>query len=167
MSTLKKVAGWSPADLLTLGVPGSDEPANEQRHALATSILAEYRPHATWLEEPPMLALLIAHRGDIRAAADDPHVIDHVRHSVARDAILTVTWRHLEQLVQNPGAHRPAPDYGPIGAVLATEANTVRARAGLDPITTGQLAARRIRVLLEHAGTGHLTKTDHPTREGE
>src|SRR5947199_4381554 len=61
--TFEDVADWSPADLLSLGVQGSSSVANRERCRRAMAVIAECEPYPDEFDEPPVLRLLIRHRG--------------------------------------------------------------------------------------------------------
>ncbi|AKU14860.1 hypothetical protein [Luteipulveratus mongoliensis] len=137
------MADWAPADLLVLGVRGSSVEANAERCRRAVAIIAEYEPYADEFDEPPMLRLLIRHRGDMVAAADDPAMVEHLRDCIGMDAMLVQVWQDLERFSPHPAG----PQGGGctrLGDVLTEAVNEVRVRAGLRRLTRRQVAARRL-----------------------
>ncbi|AKU18103.1 hypothetical protein [Luteipulveratus mongoliensis] len=142
MTTFQELANWSPADVMALGVDGATVAANEERHRRALAILAEYDPDPEDFDVNPLLALLISHRGDLRAAADDPALIEHLRSYIGVDPLLVQVWQDLERIAVDSQAR---PVCGGLGDLITAEVNAVRARAGLSLLTSRQVAARRLR----------------------
>ncbi|AKU14849.1 hypothetical protein [Luteipulveratus mongoliensis] len=137
--TFEQVADWAPADLLGLGVEGPSAVANRERCRRAAAILAECALYPEEFDEPPVLRLLIRHRGDMVATADDPALVEHLRGHLGVDALLVQAWQDLERFGPDP-LGRP----GDIGDRLTNAVNEVRVRAGLRMLTRRQVAARRL-----------------------
>ncbi|AKU18216.1 hypothetical protein [Luteipulveratus mongoliensis] len=139
MTNFEQVADWPPTRLIGLGVSGSTAAANGERCYRATSILAEYEPWAAEFDEPPLLRLLVAHRGDMVAVADDPAMVEQVRNYLCLDAFLVQVWQDLERNTPHPsGSHSV------LGGHLTEAVNQVRERVGLRRLTMRQVAARRL-----------------------
>ncbi|WP_157063206.1 hypothetical protein [Luteipulveratus mongoliensis] len=131
-------------------MPRSDAPANAERRRRAASIIAEYEPWAHEYDEPPMLRLLIKHRGDMLAAADDPALVEHLRAHLRLDGFLVQAWQDLERNSPHPRGLQIGP-YAVLGARLTEAVNEVRVRAGLGRLSCEQVAIRWLRDTIREA----------------
>ncbi|AKU17955.1 hypothetical protein [Luteipulveratus mongoliensis] len=139
MSTFEQVADWSPSDMIGLGVEGTSLGANRERYRRARAIIEEYEPWAHEFDEPVLLRLLIAHRGDMVAVADDPALVEQVRTYLCLDAFQVQVWQDLERTTPHPsGSHSP------LGLRLTEAVNDVRERVGLRRLSMRQVAGRRL-----------------------